>query len=153
MGASFHPRKLKTLMIPTAWTAHIRVACSPWLANFDRNPLSAPARETPQTTTPIAKKTTLEINLRALEGCEGLWSYDYGACMMSSTPLAPRSPLCHKLRRCHPWARKSASQAVHSRMQPALQATRPNTSRFAWRLVRSNACMVGNNPTCSAPAL
>ena len=60
VGASFHPRKLKTLMIPTAWTALIRVACSPWLANFDRNPLSAPARETPQNTTPMAKKRLLK---------------------------------------------------------------------------------------------
>ena len=49
-------------------------------------------------------------------------------------------------------ARKSASQAVCSRMHFALCATRPNTSR-GFVLAASNACVVGESPTCSVPTL
>ena len=47
---------------------------------------------------------------------------------------------------------KSASKAVPSRMQLTLHATR-QTPRGASRLVQANACLVGENPTCSVPAL
>ena len=55
-------------------------------------------------------------------------------------------------RRGHPYARKSASHAVLSRMQLTLHATRQTTSqRFA--LGASNVCLVGENPTCAVPAV
>ena len=56
------------------------------------------------------------------------------------------------IRRFCPYARKSASQAVLSRMQLTLHATRPNTSR-RFALGASNVCLIGENQTCSVPTL
>ena len=56
------------------------------------------------------------------------------------------------IRRCHPYATKSAPQAVLSRMQLTFHATRRKPhGRFA--LGASNVLLVGENPTCSVPAL
>ena len=56
------------------------------------------------------------------------------------------------IRCCHSYARKSASKAVLSRMQLTLRATR-STPHGASRLRASDVCLVGENPTCSVPAL
>ena len=54
------------------------------------------------------------------------------------------------IRRCHPFTIKSAAQAILSRMQLTLHATRRIPHVFA--LGASDVCLVDENPTCSVPA-
>ena len=56
------------------------------------------------------------------------------------------------IRRGHTYARKCASHAVLSRTQLTLHAARRYTSR-RFALGASDDCLVGENPTCSVPAL
>ena len=68
-------------------------------------------------------------------------------------PTASQRPPSRLIRRCHPYARKSASKAFLSRMQLTLHATRPTPHGASLCLVLALSCLVGQNPTCSVPAL
>ena len=57
------------------------------------------------------------------------------------------------IRRCHPYARNPASQAILVWLQSTSCATRLTPHGvFAFGAI-STVCLVGANPTCSAPAL
>ena len=66
-------------------------------------------------------------------------------------PVWPHPKANQTIRRCHPCARKSASQAaLIDRMQLTLHATRLTlTALRDW----CKRCLPGENPTCSVPAL
>ena len=63
------------------------------------------------------------------------------------------SPSAQFSRRCRPCASKSASQAILVKMQTNVRSCdSPNTPR-RFALGASNVFLVGENPTCSVPAL
>ena len=68
--------------------------------------------------------------------------------VLDVTPPTPS--VC--IRRCHPYARKSAARGVNSRVQLAHPSCdTPNASR-RFALGASDVCLVGEKPTCSVPA-
>ena len=62
----------------------------------------------------------------------------------------PRRKTSQVIRRCHPCAKKSASQAILSRMQPILDTSR-RTPHGASPLRASNVCLVVEKPDVFRP--
>ena len=90
--------------------------------------------------------------------CVGIWYLSghsqgrYTVYPMLSLAVATPENERSKFEAVNPYARKSASQAVLSRMQLALHATHSHTSR-RFALGASKVCLVGEIPTRSAPGI